>query len=83
MVTVRNKRNGAQSEMTEAEWKELQANPNYTGLFVEVKPKTVAEPEEVKQLKERKAGAKKAVAVEPEVAQQTEASETVNEDNGK
>lgn len=83
MVTIRNKRNNAQSEMTAAEWKELQANPNYNGMFVEVKAKQVDEPEEVKQLNQRKAGAKKAVAVEPEVAPQTEASETVNEDNGK
>lgn len=85
MVTIKNRRNGAQSEMTKKEWEELQANPNYNGMFVEVKPKTVDEPEEVKQLNKRKA-AKKPEAAEPAVTEQpeqTEQSETVNADNGK
>lgn len=84
MVTIRNKRNNAQSEMTKKEWEELQANPNYNGMFVEVKPIAVAEPEEVKQLNKRKAA--KPEATEPAVTEQpeqTEQSETVNADNGK
>lgn len=84
MVTVKNKRNGAQSEMTKKDWEELQANPNYNGMFVEVKPKVVEEPEEVKQLKKKKA--KEVEATQPAVTdqpEQTEQSQTVNGDNGK
>lgn len=55
MVTVRNKKNGSTSEMSQQAWKELQANPRYTGVFKEVKQKEVEEPEEVRKLKKVKA----------------------------
>lgn len=81
-VTVRNRRNGAESEMTEKEWKELQANPNYNGTFKIVEEKKVPEPKEVTELKTKKAEkpAAKEVAAEPAIAEQSEAK---TEDNGK
>ena len=48
MVTVKNRANGVKSTFTDAEWARISKDPQYSGVFIEVKEPRV--PKEVKDL---------------------------------
>lgn len=51
MVKVKNRSNGVQSTFTDAEWARISKDPQYSGVFIEVKEPRV--PKEVKDLQNK------------------------------
>ena len=51
MVKVKNRSNGVQSTFTDAEWARISKDPQYSGVFIEVKEPRV--PKEVRDLQNK------------------------------
>lgn len=56
MVTIKNKKTGIESRVSSEEWKKIQNNRIWNGVFFEV---NVIEPKEVQKLKEAKTASDK------------------------
>ena len=55
-IKVKNRKTGVVSEFTPEQWEKIKADPNWSGVFVEIPSPRV--PDEVKELADKKASTK-------------------------